>query len=403
MPTELLAAALASCFCLAVAWAARKRRITLEDLRVDVRAERAPATSRATAPTTSGSSRPPPPPSWPPRSTWPSATAGSPTRSANPRRSATTSVDAHGVASVDLPGRPPNARTTTWVNPTGSTSSAAEPRESARARWRSARTPTRRWSSAPSSRTSPTRPAASPTCSGREIPDFERLFLAGPENYAEAGIDLRRETVVTDVDVVGPHDDRERRGRCPGTRLIVCTGWNYLLPDVPGQRPRGDHVRQEHPARHRAQRDAQRREEGRRAGGRARSAWRCSPPWPTAASRPTSSTRTPGCSRRSPTRRSPSRCRRASRSSAAMLHFGVGLKAFVGGDGRLTGVETTEGRHRLPTSVVVATHKEPETTLGARDGPQAGLDRRLRRGRADADPDARRLRGGRRASRCRRT
>jgi putative redox protein len=41
MPTELLAAALASCFCLAVAWAAKKRRLELPDLAVDVRPHRA--------------------------------------------------------------------------------------------------------------------------------------------------------------------------------------------------------------------------------------------------------------------------------------------------------------------------------------------------------------------------
>lgn len=41
MPTEVLAAALASCFCLAVAWGARKRRIPLEDLRIDIRPHRA--------------------------------------------------------------------------------------------------------------------------------------------------------------------------------------------------------------------------------------------------------------------------------------------------------------------------------------------------------------------------
>jgi putative redox protein len=41
MPTEMLVVALASCFCLAVAWAARKRRIPLEDLRVSVRPHRA--------------------------------------------------------------------------------------------------------------------------------------------------------------------------------------------------------------------------------------------------------------------------------------------------------------------------------------------------------------------------
>ena len=41
MPTELLVAALASCFCLAVAWAAGKRRIPLGDLAVDVQPHRA--------------------------------------------------------------------------------------------------------------------------------------------------------------------------------------------------------------------------------------------------------------------------------------------------------------------------------------------------------------------------
>ena len=41
MPTELFCASLASCFCLAVAFAARKRDLELEDLTVTVRAWRA--------------------------------------------------------------------------------------------------------------------------------------------------------------------------------------------------------------------------------------------------------------------------------------------------------------------------------------------------------------------------
>jgi len=41
MPTELLCAALASCFCLALAFAAAKRRLELPGLRVVVRATRA--------------------------------------------------------------------------------------------------------------------------------------------------------------------------------------------------------------------------------------------------------------------------------------------------------------------------------------------------------------------------
>jgi uncharacterized OsmC-like protein len=40
MPTELVAAALASCFCVAVVWAARKKRIPVEDLEVQVQPHR---------------------------------------------------------------------------------------------------------------------------------------------------------------------------------------------------------------------------------------------------------------------------------------------------------------------------------------------------------------------------
>jgi len=41
MPTEILCASLAACFCLAVAWAARKRGIDLSDLEVQVQPHRA--------------------------------------------------------------------------------------------------------------------------------------------------------------------------------------------------------------------------------------------------------------------------------------------------------------------------------------------------------------------------
>ena len=41
MPTELVAAALASCFCVAIVWAARKKRIEVGDLEVQVQPHRA--------------------------------------------------------------------------------------------------------------------------------------------------------------------------------------------------------------------------------------------------------------------------------------------------------------------------------------------------------------------------
>ncbi len=41
MPTEILCAALASCFCMALAWSANRRGVELTSIEVDVRPERA--------------------------------------------------------------------------------------------------------------------------------------------------------------------------------------------------------------------------------------------------------------------------------------------------------------------------------------------------------------------------
>jgi NADH oxidase (H2O2-forming) len=76
-------------------------------------------------------------------------------------------------------------------------------------------------------------PCGIPYVLGREIPDFERLFLAGPEQYVEAGVDLRRETPVEAVD--GANRTITAKGEViPWDRLVICTGFNYELPDVPG-------------------------------------------------------------------------------------------------------------------------------------------------------------------------
>jgi NADH oxidase (H2O2-forming) len=67
----------------------------------------------------------------------------------------------------------------------------------------------------------------------------------------------------------------------------------------------------------------------------------------------------------------------------AHLHFGVGLTGFVGTGGRLTGVDTTDGVIDADICVI-ATHKEPETTLGRSIGLKVGstgafvVDERMR-------------------------
>ena len=40
MPTEILTASLASCFCMALAWSAKRRNVELTEIEVDVRPER---------------------------------------------------------------------------------------------------------------------------------------------------------------------------------------------------------------------------------------------------------------------------------------------------------------------------------------------------------------------------
>ena len=76
-------------------------------------------------------------------------------------------------------------------------------------------------------------PCGIPYVLGREIPDFERLFLAGPEQYVESGVDLRRETQVTEVDA--QNKTMTANGEVISwDKLILCTGFNYTLPDVPG-------------------------------------------------------------------------------------------------------------------------------------------------------------------------
>jgi NADH oxidase (H2O2-forming) len=72
----------------------------------------------------------------------------------------------------------------------------------------------------------------------------------------------------------------------------------------------------------------------------------------------------------------------------ATLHFGTGLKGFEGSGGKLRAVVTSEGEIEADICVV-ATHKEPETTLGRSMGLTVGstgafvVDERMRTSMAD--------------------
>lgn len=77
-------------------------------------------------------------------------------------------------------------------------------------------------------------PCGIPYVHGREIPDFERLFLASKQAYVDQGIDIHYETQVTAVDTARKVVSIAGQGDVPYDKLVVATGFNYADPGVPG-------------------------------------------------------------------------------------------------------------------------------------------------------------------------
>ncbi len=77
-------------------------------------------------------------------------------------------------------------------------------------------------------------PCGIPYVHGKEIPDFERLFLATKEAYQENGIDIHYDTRVTGLDVNQKRITIEGEGDEGFDRLILGTGFDYADPGVPG-------------------------------------------------------------------------------------------------------------------------------------------------------------------------
>lgn len=77
-------------------------------------------------------------------------------------------------------------------------------------------------------------PCGIPYVHGGEIPDFERLFLAGKQAYVDAGIDVRYETEVTAIDTAARTVTITGEGAVRYDELVIATGWNYADPGVPG-------------------------------------------------------------------------------------------------------------------------------------------------------------------------
>lgn len=77
-------------------------------------------------------------------------------------------------------------------------------------------------------------PCGIPYVFGREIEKFDGLFLQPPEFYRkEMGLDLRTETVVERIDIDQKIVHTTGGADIPFDTLIMCTGWEYEVPDVP--------------------------------------------------------------------------------------------------------------------------------------------------------------------------
>jgi NADH oxidase (H2O2-forming) len=77
-------------------------------------------------------------------------------------------------------------------------------------------------------------PCGIPYVHGREIPDFERLFLATKEAYAGQGIDIHYQTRVTGFDTGRKVVSVDGEDEVGYDKLIVATGFDYADPGVPG-------------------------------------------------------------------------------------------------------------------------------------------------------------------------
>jgi NADH oxidase (H2O2-forming) len=76
-------------------------------------------------------------------------------------------------------------------------------------------------------------PCGIPYVHGKEIADFDRLFLGSKQQYVDQGIDVHYETAVTSVDVKARHVIADGK-QVPYDSLVVATGFDYADPGVPG-------------------------------------------------------------------------------------------------------------------------------------------------------------------------
>lgn len=77
-------------------------------------------------------------------------------------------------------------------------------------------------------------PCGIPYVHGKEIPDFERLFMASKQHYIDQGLDIRYQTTVTQADTRAKTVTLDTGETLPYDSLVLATGFEYADPGVPG-------------------------------------------------------------------------------------------------------------------------------------------------------------------------
>ncbi len=85
-------------------------------------------------------------------------------------------------------------------------------------------------------------PCGIPYVFGREIDSMDRLYLQTPDFYTrEIGLDLHLKTLVERVDMASRNVFTEGGATFAFDKLVLCLGWAYVLPDIPGVELDGVH------------------------------------------------------------------------------------------------------------------------------------------------------------------
>jgi len=213
-------------------------------------------------------------------------------------------------------------------------------------------------------------PCGIPYVHGGEIDDFRSLFLAEKQAYVEAGIDIHYETAVTGIDLRRHVVHVAGEGEVTWDRLVVATGFDYAHPGVPGSDLSGLYY----------VKNIRRAMEWDKVLDTVKTAVvvHATPlglemvtalahrgiethlidpnPWALA-------------DVADPDIMAP--VQESWEEMGAILHFNTDLTSFVGDDGRLGGVTTSEGELQADLAVV-ATHKVPNNALAAEAGLKLG-------------------------------